>query len=154
MIDLEIFTVLTEEKIDLLTIIKRLGFMSWPAKYRELKPLVANEKSTKYSVINFQKKNCEIIFDMFPTAGGYYSVSIKQPGYFANDIIHVDRYFELYDPESLDIKCFELNYFKGSIEEQVKQSLICINRILEERFVDVLKGEEWLDIPPSFYDYK
>lgn len=152
-IDLDRFTHLTEERLEVLTIIKRLGFIAWPAKYRELKPLLPGNKSTKYSAIHIQKKNCEIVIKMFSDSGGYYLVSIKQPGYFASKF-SITRYFELNDPESEDRKCLKLRHFKGSLEEQVEQSLTCINRIMEERFEGVLKGDEWLEVPPSFYDYK
>ena len=153
-VDLEQFVAAVELRIGCIPILRKLGFNLGFAGFKELKPFSWEEKGSRFYEIIIRNKNRIIQFDLFPKSGGYYVIYIKNTGYESGDDIVLSRYFDLYDKDSPDRKCIELRNFTGSLDEKVEQSLNCINRILEERFEGVLKGEEWIDVPSSFYDYK
>lgn len=153
-IDLDKFALAVKQKIFSLPIIERLGFSYDKENYGELRPLKPKIKGTPFYEICFIGNSRKIKLHLSPTAGGYYEVYIARSGGKAGDLIALSRYFELHDKDSPDRKCVDLHNFPGLLEEQVEESLNCINRILEERFEGVLKGEEWMDVPSSFYDYK
>ena len=154
-IDLGRFVELAVPKIKQMPILKLLEFSLQSSSYKELGPV--DSKVFKHIIFYemvFVRNDRNIKINLFSKAGGYFGVTLSRPGGWEDDTIHVSRYFELYDQDSNDSKCLDLYNFTGSLEEQVDKSLTCINRILEERFEAVLKGDEWMDVPSSFYDYK
>ena len=153
-VDLDQFVDLAVPKIKCLPILERLGFTQLSSQYKELKPFRPKKRGSLFYVITLSKNKRKVQFDLFPKAGGYFIIFISRPGGMASDGIEIGRYFELYDKDSEEQKCLKLRNYSGTFEEQVEQSLICINRILEERFEGVLKGDEWIDTPSTFYDYK
>jgi hypothetical protein len=153
-VDLEEFVAAAKCRMTNMPILKKLGFVKSNSTYKELKPFKPKKVGTTYYDVCFKTNDRVISLHLFPTAGGYFTLFIKRSGGKASDSISLSRYFELYDKDSVDVECLKLRNFKGPLEEKVEQSLQCINRILENSFEKVLKGEEWIEVTPDYYDYK
>ena len=152
-IDLNRFIDLAVPNLNQMPILLKLGFSETDFGYGNIYP-DKNDKKYDYYRVVYKTAKREVMIKLFSLAGGYFTVTIIRPGGRASDSIYVGRYFELFDKESPDQYCLKLRTFSGALEEKIEQSIACINQILEERFEAVLRGDEWMDVPSSFYDYK
>jgi len=145
-------------KIKNMPLLQKLGFAIHSSGYKAIDSCNKGEEPTIYYLSVLQKNLIKIEISIFSRFGGYFWVSIHRPGDIGKDgrftEISIDRYFELYDNNSSDRDCMKLKTFSGTLEQKIDKALACLNKILEERFERVLNGSEWVDVAPSFFDYK
>jgi hypothetical protein len=155
-VDLVVFSELVTQKIEHLPIFKKYNYSMISTNNKMLKMFSWEERSETICELILRNMLREVKVSLFPKNGGHLLVKLRRLDYGENGIdkFVVSRYFELNDNNGDDRSCFALINFIGSIEDKVEKSLSCINRVFEKHFETILSGEEWIDVPPSHYDYR